>query len=330
MQSKPTDSKKLLLLSENDVRSALNMPTAIAVMEEAFREFDEGRIDNVPRQRAQADGIVLHQMSAACEYLNVVGWKTYTTTRHGAQFHVAIYEQESGSPLALIEADWLGRMRTGAVTGLAVRFLTDRDADRVGLLGCGRQAATQLAAIAAVRAIDTAYVYSRDPERRQAFADAMTTELQTNVIAVDSAEAAVENLPIVVSATSSRHPVLEDAWVADGALLCAVGSNWPHKQEISEETVLRCELVICDDVDACRNEAGELIAAAEHGWQWESAQGLAQVVAGKLDVARSSDPPHGPRLFKSVGLAMEDVALAVEVVRHWSDEKEAALPKNEK
>ncbi len=141
----------VLLLRETDVEQLLDMSMTIDVMAEAFRQLAEGHAENVPRRRAQASGIVLHSMSAAAGYLGMLGWKQYTTTRSGARFHVGLYDQESGELIALIEADRLGQMRTGAVTGLAASLLASSDAQEVGLFGSGWQAESQLAAVATAR-----------------------------------------------------------------------------------------------------------------------------------------------------------------------------------
>src|SRR5690606_20783811 len=145
--------------------------------EEAFRQFAAGRVHNVPRVRAQGDGVVLHSMSAAADYLGLVGWKQYVTNRQGARFHVAIYDSVSGAMLALMEADRLGQMRTGAVTGVAAKYLAPIGADAVGIFGSGWQAESQLAAVATAVSIRRAVVYSRNEEHRRRFAERMSQEL---------------------------------------------------------------------------------------------------------------------------------------------------------
>jgi ornithine cyclodeaminase/alanine dehydrogenase-like protein (mu-crystallin family) len=244
-------------------------------------------------------------MCAAADYLGLVGWKEYTTTRHGARFHVGLYDQESGRMAALLEADRLGQMRTGAVTGLAAKFLAPPDAKRVGLIGSGWQAESQLAAVHAACSLEQALVYSRDAEKRKAFAERMAKQLQLEVIAVEDPRQAVEGLPIVVTATSSREPVFDGAWLTPAALVCAMGSNQWRKAEIDRETVRRAAAV-CDSIDACRGEAGDFAASLESGeFTWDAAVELRDVVAGK----RNPRVTDNIVLFKSVGLALEDVAL---------------------
>ncbi len=138
----------VLYLTESDVAELLDMPLAMQAVEEAFRRLSSGEAVNVPRARAQAPGIILHTMSAAAGYLGLVGWKCYTTTRQGAQFHVGLYDQESGRLVALIEANRLGQLRTGATTGVAVQCMAPADATEMGLFGAGWQAEAQLAAVA--------------------------------------------------------------------------------------------------------------------------------------------------------------------------------------
>ena len=304
-------------LGEDDVAGRIDMPTAIGVLESAFCDLAEGRAHNVPRQRARIPGAVLHQMSAGIGRLRVLGCKVYTTTRDGARFFVALFDSHTAEPLAFLAADRLGRLRTGAASGLAVHRLARPDATTVGLIGCGRQAETQLAAVAAVRPIETAKVFCRDAERRRAFAENMRRQLRLDVVPVDSPQAAVDGVPIVVTITNSKTPVVTDAALRRGSpsgdvLICAVGSNWPQRSELEVATVERCTTVVCDQIAACRIEAGELIQAAKAGrFDWQRAIELADVVAGNIDVDRSA----GPILFKSVGLALEDVAVAAHVLR---------------
>ena len=212
-----------------------------------------------------------------------------------------------------MEANKLGQLRTGATTGVAARHLAREDADAMGLFGSGWQAASQLEAVAAVRPLRRAVVYSRDPERRADFARRMSAQLELEVVPAEQPRAAAEGLPIVVTATSSHEPVLQGRWLAPGALLAAIGSNWLNKTELDSEAVTRAAHVVCDDVDCCRHEAGDFTAALAQGlFSWDDAVPLADVVAGKH--AGRSDPDEIV-LFKSVGMALEDVAVGHTVLQ---------------
>ena len=302
----------VLYLTEADVDRLVDMRAAVDVVTEAFRRLAAGEADNVPRARAQAPGIVLHTMSAAAGYLGLVGWKCYTTTKQGAQFHLGLYSQHSGKLVALIEANRLGQLRTGAVTGVAASWMAAADAHEAGLFGTGFQAAGQLAALATVRNLKQVFVYSRDAGRREAFAKRMQAELNLEVIPVDRPEEAAADLPIVVTATTSRAPVFDGNSLSEGALVCAVGSNWPNRAEIDATTVRRADTIVCDSVECCELEAGDFADALDRGlFDWSRAVNLADVVAGRAVGRKTAD---SIALFKSVGMAIEDVALGALVL----------------
>lgn len=297
-----------LFLAESDVRQVLDMPGAIERVRECFRQLAAGRAENVPRHRASAPGAVLHTMSAAAGYLGMLGWKCYLTTKRGAQFHFGLYEQATGQLVALMQADRLGQIRTGATTGVAVDHLAHQHVDEMGLIGTGWQAEAQLTAVAAVRRVHKAYVYSRDPERRREFARQMQSKLAIEVAPVGQPHDAVEDLPVVITATTSAQPVLDGRWLAEGSLLCAMGSNWLGRAEIDVEAVRRADRIVCDSVECCRREAGDFTTAIELGvFDWSRAVELADVVAGRAMGQRN---PAAVILFKSVGMALEDVAVA--------------------
>jgi ornithine cyclodeaminase/alanine dehydrogenase-like protein (mu-crystallin family) len=246
-------------------------------------------------------------MGAAAPYLGLVGWKCYTTTRSGAKFLCGLSSSETGELLALIEADRLGQFRTGATTGVAAQWLANPAATELGLFGSGYQAETQLMAIAAVRSLTQVFVYSRAAAKRQAFASEMSERLGLNVVPVDRPQLAVEDLPLVVTATTSREPVFDGAWLAEGALVCAVGSNWAQKAEIDVATIRRADNIVCDSIEGCRQEAGDFREALEKGiFDWSRAVDLADVVTGRAVGRNTADSIV---LFKSVGMAIEDVAL---------------------
>jgi alanine dehydrogenase len=297
----------VLYLTEDDVAQLIDMRTAIEVVEEMFRQLADGKAMNVPRVRAKAPGIVLHSMCAAAEYLGLVGWKTYTTTRTGAQFLIGLYDAESGDLEALIEADRVGQLRTAAATAVAVQWMADMEACEMGLFGAGTQARTQLEAVSIARPIKRCFLYSRRQEARENFAVEMAAKLGIDVSPVDRPQDAAQELPIVVTATTSAAPVFDGNDLSEGALVCAVGSNWLRKSEIDSNTIRRADNVVCDSVEACRHEAGDFQAAMEKGmFDWSQAVDLAEVVVGRA-VGRNNR--QSVTLFKSVGLALEDVAL---------------------
>lgn len=297
-----------LYLTEEDVRELLDMPAAIEAVEESFRHLADDTARNVPRARATAPGIILHSMCASAEYLGLVGWKNYTTRRDGARFHTAVYEIETGEMAALIEADYLGQLRTGAASGVATEFMARTDATAVGLFGSGKQARTQLEAVCHVRKVDRVEVYSPDETHRTDFADEMSERCDTEVVPVPVPNKALADKDILICATSSKTPLFEGRNLEEGMHLNVIGSNFPAKAEIDVDAVRQADVIVCDSIAQCRQEAGDLLPAVEAGvTDWRLMHELGDVVAG-TETGRAR--PENVTLFKSVGLAVEDVAVA--------------------
>ncbi|MFI4876737.1 MAG: ornithine cyclodeaminase family protein [Blastopirellula sp. JB062] len=293
---------------EAEVAQLLDMSTAVETVDECLKQLSIGGAENVPRRRSRTAGFVLHSMSATAGYLNVSGWKQYVTTKAGHRFHVGLYDCESGRMKALIEADRLGQLRTGAATGVAARYLAAGTITQLGLFGTGWQAEAQLAAVNEVHPLTRAFVYSRDEERRQSFAARMSEELNLEILPVHDPREAVEDLPLVITATASKTPVFDGSLLAEGALVCAIGSNWLQKAELDVAAVRLADNIVCDSIEACKLEAGDFVAAQESGdFDWDKPVELGDVLANTAVGRNNKDSVV---IFKSVGLAIEDVALA--------------------
>lgn len=296
-----------LLLREEEVQALLSVGDAIEALERTFRAQAEGHAVNLPRQRVRWPGGTLHVMAAGDLGSGYVGLKAYTAVGGQTRFVVLLFHAESGELLAIIEADRLGRLRTGAATGLATRYLARPDARVVGMIGAGRQAATQLMAVCAVRPIAEARVYSPTPERRAAFAHRMRETLGIPVQAVERPEAAVEGADILITITSAREPVLRGAWLRPGVHLNAAGSNALLRRELDEEAIARADLIVIDSRAQGQIEAGDFLEPLERGrLQWERVYELRDVVAGRVGRAH----PEQITMFKSLGIALEDIAVA--------------------
>lgn len=312
-----------LYLGEDDVKELIDMEESIKLMEQLFTRMGPGVTQNAPRTRVRGEGIMLHTMSAADDFLGYVGWKAYITTEKGAQFHVAVYDRESGRMVALIEADYLGQMRTGAVSGLATESMARPEAAVVGVFGTGLQARTQLKAVCTVRNIQRVEVYSRREENRKLFAEEMSQWCDTEVIPVHAPDEAAAEKDIVICATTSRVPVFEGRILDEGTHLNVVGSNFWHKSEIDVTTISRADVIVCDNIEQCRQEAGDFREALVEGHtDWSLMHELADVVQGKAVGRKTAE---SVTLFKSVGLAIEDVAMAVQVYQ-WAVEDGLGAP----
>ncbi len=302
----------VLYLSEADVERLLTMEMALAAVEEAFRQSAAGRVENQPRRRlAVPGGVLLHYMAAADSSLGYFGMKIYTSSRTGTRFLVPLYRSDTAELVALLEADYLGRVRTGAATGVATKYMARPEAARVGLIGCGHQAPTQLLALAQVRKLDAVRAYSPTAARRAVFAERMSAELALPVEAVDTAEAAVREADIVVTITSAREPVLEGAWLAPGTHVNAAGVNMAQRRELDAAAVQRAARIVVDSLEQAKEEAGDLLAAFKDSpGRWQEVHTLSEVVAGTFPGRTNSDEIT---LFKSNGVALEDLATAVRV-----------------
>src|SRR2546423_3011868 len=148
-----------LLLREEDVRRLLTMPDTVAVLEQAFGAMADGCVVNLPRNRIMLANGVLNILAAAAPTLGVLGYKTYTVFREGVRFVVMLFSAQDGQLLSIIEADWLGSMRTGGTSGVATKYLARPDAAVVGLIGAGTQAMTQLMGMTAVRPVTSVNVF---------------------------------------------------------------------------------------------------------------------------------------------------------------------------
>lgn len=298
-----------LLLTEADVQSLLDMPLAMEAVEDAFRWLAAGSAISHSRQRIHLPGkCFLHYMAAGDGQANCLGLKIYTSAHGAVRFLITLFHAESGEMLALIEADYLGQMRTGAATGVATRFLARTDARVVGMIGTGLQARTQLEAIAQARKLEGVRAYGRDAQRREHFAKEMSAQLGLPVSAVSSAEEAVRGAEIVITITTSPNPVVEGKWLEPGMHINAAGSNFAQKRELNTDAVLRCDLIAADSRDQAKIEAGDLIQAfAGDESRWNSVREFGEIVAGKIPGRVDAKQMT---LFKSVGIAIEDIVLA--------------------
>jgi ornithine cyclodeaminase/alanine dehydrogenase-like protein (mu-crystallin family) len=300
-----------LLLNEAEVTLLLPMSLAIEAVEEVFRWQGEGKLTNRPRVRVPVPGGLLHVMPAALPEARVMGLKSYATVRGGTKFVVLLFSAETGVLLAIIEADRLGQMRTGAASGAATKHLANPDADRVGCYGTGWQARSQLEAVCSVRRVREVRIFGRDPDRRARFAEEMSSLLHVPVVAVDRPEMAARDASILITITSSRTPVLEGRWISPGAHVNAAGSNALQRAELDVEAVRRAGLIVTDSLEQAREECGDLVAALEQGViRWDDVHELGEVIAGRPGRTGADQIT----LFESQGVAMEDLAVAVRLV----------------
>ncbi len=300
----------MLTITEQDVLKLLPMREAVRLVREAFVGLADGSAMNQPRRRlVTPEGAVLHQLAGA--FGKYFGAKIYSThVKYGAWFTVLLYDAATARPLATIEANHLGQIRTGAASGVATDLLARKDAAVLGVIGTGFQAQTQIEAIRVVRDIREVRVWSRSPERREAFA------VKMNARATATAEEAIRGADIIVTATFAKDPVLEDAWVSPGAHVNAIGSNNPLRREIPAELVQRAALIAVDAIDQARIESGDLLLAWTTPEQWADSRlvELSVVAASR----RGRETNQDVTIFKSNGLGVQDIAVGGYVYSRYS------------
>ena len=295
-----------LWLSEDDVASLVTPAEAVPVIEACFGRMAAGEVELMPRRRFFAGEATFAVMAAADAGLGVAGLKSYTVVEGSLAFVVCLFDLRDGSLVATIAADRLGQIRTGAASGVAAKHLARSGATSLGLIGAGWQAESQLAAVrAAVPSLSHVVVAGRSPERVAAFAERHGAE-----VAETPADAGA--CDVVVTATTSRDPVLRGDWLVEGALVCAIGANDPSARELDNLVLQRASLVCCDSLEDARLESGDLIEPVAAGTlDWLEVHELHQIVAGELPGRQSE---RDIVVFKSNGIAPWDVALAHELV----------------
>jgi len=240
-------------------------------------------------------------MSAVDEELGLAGLKSYLWSPHGTPFVVVLFDLEKGQVAGVIEADKIGQLRTGAASGVAAKHLAKAGAWTLGVIGCGSQAESQVACIReALPRIERVVAYCRTEESLNAFCKKVGAEPgESHRDAADQ--------DVVVTATTSRDPVLRGEWLRPGALVCAIGANDARHRELDNVVLERAAFVCCDSVEQARLESGDLIEPVEAGvLDWLEVHELQEVVAGELPGRQADDDIV---VFKSNGLAAWDVAI---------------------
>lgn len=315
------DNKKIRILSEEDIRRALPMKDAVEAMKEAFRTLSAGRVKMPTRTHidiSSHDGTALFMPSYA-DCFKKIGVKVVNifpaNPKRGLpsiQGIVCLLDGETGSPLAVLNGTFLTALRTGAASGAATDMLARPDAETTAIIGAGVQGRMQLEAMCAVRPIRKVWVYDIAKDVAVQFAKEMEAVLAVEIVVAESSREALQCADIVCTATVSSTPVFADAEIAPGMHINAIGSYKPEVQEIPEKTVLR-SLLIVDHRESALQEAGDLLIPMKKGYiqQTHIHAELGEIIAGKA-IGRTSD--QEVTLFKSVGIAIQDLAAAIRVL----------------
>jgi ornithine cyclodeaminase/alanine dehydrogenase-like protein (mu-crystallin family) len=300
-----------LYLTEQHVYQLLTMPMAIEAVEEAFRQLGTGQAENLPRRRLHSAKGMLHIMAASLPVTGYLGYKTYTVFPDGIRFKVCLHSAENGGLLALIEANRLGQIRTGAATGVATRWMARVDTKVAGVIGTGWQARSQVEAVCQVRPVNQLLAYSRNQDKLAQFCRDMEGQLQISCTPATGPDEVAEASDILVTITSATSPVFRGERIKPGTHINAAGSNFLIKRELDETCIRRCRSIVVDSKEQAKLECGEFLGPLEKGrLTWGQIRELSEVVTAR---ALPRTDAQDITVFKSLGIALEDVAVAAKV-----------------
>jgi len=292
-------------LKEAEVKQLLVMSDVVPLVARAFRDRASGKAFDIPRRRTLQPGGHLHVLQASAPELNLIGFKAYYLKPDARTFYLHLINHERGNQEALIEADWLGRMRTGAATGVATDCLARKNASVVACFGTGRHAETQLEGVATVRKLTEVRAFGRNLERQKNFCDAMVERLGVPVRPVHTEAEALAGAHIVNVMTRSDTPLFDGNLLEPGQHINAAGANALDRREIDLATIKRCDVIAVDSREVARGECGDLLPAIEQGLlYWENVPDLGEILIGQKP-GRTSDQQI--TLFESHGMALQDI-----------------------
>ena len=301
-----------LFLSENDVKQLLTVGMAMEAVESAHRDLALGQAQDTPRARTRLPQTALHILQGALPAQGVLGYKAYTSNRSGNRFLVHLFDAASGRLRAMIEADYLGMIRTGAVSGVAAKWLARPEAKVAGVFGAGWQAEGHVRAICEALPLECVKVFARQADKLAAFCQRLSEQTGVRVVPAASAEEAVRDSDLLGTVTTAAQPLFDAVWLSPGTHINAAGSNALIRQELSEATLRRCGLIAVDTVATALAEAGDLLPLLEKGrLQPRQMVELGEVIIGRQPGRESAEQIT---VFESQGLAIQDLAVALRVL----------------
>ena len=298
-----------LFLNEHDVHRLLTMPLAIEAVEDAHKELSLSKAIDIPRQRTRLPKTALHILQGALPSGDAIGYKAYTSNRSGVRFLVHVFSASSGVLRVVLEADYLGMMRTGAASGVATKWLARSDAEILGVFGSGWQAEGNIEAVASVRKLRKIKVFSRNKERLAAFCLKMSDRLHLDVAPAESPEETVRGSHIISTITTASAPLFDAAWLEPGAHINAAGSNSLIRREVGEDVLKVSSPIVVDSVDSALREAGDLLPILEKGrLSKRQLIELGDVILGRHPGRSKAEDIT---LFESQGMAIQDISVAI-------------------
>ena len=301
-----------IFLAENDVKQLLTVSMALEAVESAHRDLAKGLAQDTPRARTRLPQTVLHMLQGALPAQGVIGYKAYTTNRSGNRFLLHLFDSATGVLQAIIEADFLGMVRTGAASAIAAKYLARPESQVAGVFGSGWQAEGHVRAICAALPLQQVKVCGRQPEKIQAFCARLHEITGVAMVPTLSPEATVRGSDLIGTVTTATSALFDAQWLEPGTHINAAGSNALIRQELSEAAIRRCALVCVDSVPTALAEAGDLLPLLEKG----RLHARQLVELGDVMIERRPGRQNASEitLFESQGMAIQDLALGVRLL----------------
>lgn len=300
-------------ISEADVVSMMGMRQAIAALERGLLAEAQGDAQNMVKTHVEwSDGATLHAIGATFPKAGFAGTKTWAHTKGGAAPLLILYDSNSGTLRAIIEAFALGQLRTAGASGVATRWLAAADASEFAIIGTGKQALPQVAAVLAVRPIRRIRAFSPNQDRRNQFVERLKTELGVEAVAARSVREAVQGAAIITVVTRATEPILSVDMLQGGAHVNAVGAIVPSRAELARDVITRSTRIVVDSIPQAQKMSRELVEFfGSEDKKWSSVHSLAALVASQSARAPSDELT----LFKSLGTGVSDLSLGIELYR---------------
>jgi ornithine cyclodeaminase len=301
-----------LWITEADVVSLMDLGDALEAVRSGFADEARGTAQNMVKTMASWDGATLHAIGATFAEAGYVGTKTWAHTPDGATPLLVLFRSD-GSLAAIIEAFALGQLRTGAVSGVATDLLAAPDASELAIIGTGKQALTQVAAVDAVRPLHRIRVHGRDAGRRTEFAALVEATLGIETVSAPSVAAAVDGADIITLATRATEPFLEAGMVPSGVHVNAMGAIALGRQEFEPRLLDRCEVITADSVPQARERSREFIDY--FGQQESDAWSRVRPLCAALNELQGRPPDADVTLSKAMGTGICDLAVGIACYR---------------
>lgn len=290
-------------ITEQDVEKNLGIKETVDILEEAFESFSSGTSFYRPRERIIFDGSVFNTMPGVFQHRNLAGLKTYFANKNGARFVVIIFDTNKSELLAVIEADRLGQIRTGALPAMVTRRMLKEKNQGFCVIGSGYQAETQLEAMASVFDLDSISVYSRTFSNARKFAERMQQKTGLEIKAYENVSQALKDATIVNTITDSNNSIFGRKDLGDEYHVNLCGGNIPSRREADEDIFLDSDLIVIEDMEQAMKESGEIIGLMKNHPEKKTVE-----LGDFMKLERNSLNEKKRTVFKTMGIGLEDVA----------------------